>query len=172
MSGGVMQAGYAQDRAAIEDLMARYLFAMDWGDYEAYAEMFTEDGELEYVRGTAKGRDAIGESVRAFKASIGKFYQDADGNPAILRHIIAHTVIRVEGNRAFSVAFWWEMANDGPGGKPKVGTFGTYEDELVKVDGRWLFSKRRILNEFLEGRGTGDVNPVRLLDERAQRAGA
>ncbi|OJW64669.1 MAG: hypothetical protein BGO57_09225 [Sphingomonadales bacterium 63-6] len=172
MSGAVMQAGYAEDRAAIEDLMARYLFAMDWGDYEAYLDMFTEDGELEFVRGTAKGRQAISESVRAFKQSIGQFYKDADGNPAILRHIISQTVIRIEGDRAFAVAFWWEMANDGPGGKPKPGTFGTYEDELVKQDGRWLFSKRRILNEFLEGRGTGEVNPVRLLDERAQRARA
>ena len=35
---------YAQDRAEIEDLMARYLFAMDYHDYDAYAECFTEDG--------------------------------------------------------------------------------------------------------------------------------
>ncbi|MBO9602054.1 MAG: nuclear transport factor 2 family protein [Novosphingobium sp.] len=159
---------YAQDRAEIEDLMARYLFAMDWADYDAYAEMFTEDGELEYARGTAKGRAAIGESVRAFKAAIGQIYTDSRGRPAILRHILAQTVIRVEGDRAFAVALWWEMANDGPGDKPKAGTFGTYEDELVRQDGRWLFSKRRILNEFLDGRATGETNPVLLLDQRAK----
>ena len=159
---------YAADRAEIEDLMARYLFAMDWGDFDAYGDMFTEDGELEYARGTAKGRDAIGESVRAFKQAIGGFYKDSHGNPAILRHIIAQTVIRVEGDRAFAVALWWEMANDGPGDKPKAGTFGTYEDELVRQDGRWLFAKRRILNEFLEGRATGETNPVLLMDRRAE----
>ena len=43
MSAATNQPSYAQDRAEIEDLMARYLFAMDWADYEAYAEMFTAD---------------------------------------------------------------------------------------------------------------------------------
>jgi ketosteroid isomerase-like protein len=166
------QPSYAQDRAAIEDLMARYLFAMDWGDYDAYTAMFTEDGELEYARGTAKGRAAIGESVRAFKQAIGAIYTDSTGKPAILRHILAQTVIRVEGDRAFAVALWWEMANDGPGDKPKAGTFGTYEDELVRQDGQWLFRKRRILNEFLDGRATGETNPVLLMDQRAKEAAA
>ena len=54
-----------------------------------------------------------------------------------------------------------EMANDGPEGRPKMGTFGTYQDELRRVDGAWLFSRRRINNEFLKGRGSGDTNPVR-----------
>ncbi len=61
--------------------MARYLFAMDWNDFAAYGEMFTEDGELEYARGTARGRDAIGESVRAFKQAIGGIYTDSTGQP-------------------------------------------------------------------------------------------
>ena len=160
-------ADYATDRAEIEDLMARYLFAMDWGDFESYRAMFTEDGELEYASGSAKGRDAIVATVRGFKERISKVYVDADGNPAILRHVLSHSVIRVEGDRAWGTAFWWEMANDGEGGKPKIGTFGTYEDELRKVDGQWLFSSRRILNEFLEGRGTGPTNPVRTVDDRA-----
>jgi hypothetical protein len=31
------------------------------------------------------------------------------------------------------------------------------------VKGHWLFSKRRVLNEFLEGRHSGPNNPVRDL---------
>lgn len=170
MSEAGGRPSYAEDRAAIEDLMARYLFAMDWSDYGAYAEMFAADGEIEYARGTAKGREAITESVRAFKQAIGGIYVDSKGAPAILRHIVGQTVIRVEGDRAFAVAFWWEMANDGPGDKPRAGTFGTYEDELVREDGRWLFKKRRILNEFLDGRATGETNPVLLMDARAEAA--
>src|SRR5690606_38563996 len=52
-------AAYAIDRAEIEDLMARYLFAMDYNDFESYAETFTEDGELEFASGSAVGRDNI-----------------------------------------------------------------------------------------------------------------
>ena len=44
---------YAEDRAEIEDLMARYLFAMDYHDAYAYAECFTEDGELDWAMGVA-----------------------------------------------------------------------------------------------------------------------
>lgn len=164
------QPSYADDRAEIENLMARYLFAIDWNDFDAYAQMFTEDGELDYASGTAKGRDNVVETVKGFKERIGKFYVDADGNPAVLRHIIAQTVIRVEGDEAWATAFWYEMANNGPEGKPKVGTFGTYEDTLRRVDGRWLFSRRRINNEFLEGRGSGAVNPARKMDELADAA--
>jgi len=162
--------GYAEDRAAIEDLMARYLFAMDWGDLDAYAEMFTEDGELDYAGGTAKGRDAVLATVRTFKERIGQHYVDASGAPAKLRHVLAQTVIRVEGDRAWCTALWYEMANDGPEGAPRIGTFGTYEDELARIEGQWLFTRRRINNEFLPGRGTGKANPVGKMDKAAQAA--
>jgi hypothetical protein len=161
-------SGYAQDRAEIENLMARYLFAMDWNDFDTYAATFTEDGELDYARGVAKGRETIRAEAKRFKESIGQIYVDSSGNPAKLRHVVAQTVVRVEGDRAWSTAFWYEMANDGPDGTLKMGTFGTYEDELRRVDGAWLFARRQINNEFLKGRGTGDVNPVRKLDAAAE----
>jgi hypothetical protein len=155
---------YAQDRAEIEDLMARYLFAMDYGDFDAYAETFTEDGVLEFSRSTSKGRAEIKTAVAAFKDGIGKVYKDKDGNPATLRHVLLQAVIRVEADRAWTRSLWVEMANNGPDGALKMGTFGIYEDELLRVKGRWLFSKRRVLNEFLQGRHSGPNNPVRDLD--------
>ena len=159
---------YAQDRAEIEDLMARYLFAMDYNDFEAYGATFTEDGELEFASGATRGRDNIEAMARQFKERIGEFYKAADGSPATLRHVLAHAVIRVEGDRAWSRSLWFEMANDGPEGALKMGTFGIYEDELVKQDGRWLFTKRRILNEFIEGRHSGPGNPVGDMDALAE----
>jgi hypothetical protein len=155
---------YAADRAAIEDLMARYLFALDYNDMDSFIAMFTDDAAFEFARGRVEGRDTILETVKAFKERIGTVYKDEDGNPAILRHVLAHTAIRVEGNRAWTRAQWFEMANDGPGKTLKMGTFGIYEDELRKVDGRWLFSSRRILNDFLPGRESGPENPIRGLD--------
>ena len=155
---------YAQDRAEIEDLMSRYLFAMDYGDFDAYAETFTEDGVLEFSRSTSKGRAAIRNAVAVFKESIGKLYKDKVGNPATLRHVLLQAVIRVEGDHAWTRSLWVEMANDGPNGALKMGTFGIYEDDLQRVKGHWLFSKRRVLNEFLEGRHSGPNNPVRDLD--------
>jgi hypothetical protein len=48
-----------------------------------------------------------------------------------------------------------------------MGTFGIYEDELRRVDGHWLFSRRRVLNEFLKGRHSGPDNPVLAMDAAA-----
>lgn len=164
---------YAQDRAEIEDLMARYLFAIDYNDIETYVGTFTEDGEIEFATGTFKGREEIGAAVARFKERIGEFYTIEDGSPATLRHVILQSTIRVEGDRAWATSLWMEMANDGPGDTLKMGTFGIYEDEMERVDGDWLFSKRRVLNEFLDGRHSGPENPVRVMDALAEayRAG-
>ena len=89
----------ARDRAEIEDLMARYLFAMDWNDFDAYADCFTEDGTLEFAQGSVTGRDAIREKAKGFKEAVASIYTDVDGNPAVLRHILCHSAIRVEGDR-------------------------------------------------------------------------
>jgi hypothetical protein len=156
--------GYAQDRAEIEDLMARYLLALDYNDLDSFIATFTEDAEFEFASGRVVGKPAILEAVRRFKVRIGEHYKDENGDPAVLRHVLAQTAIRVEGDRAWTRAQWFEMANDGPGKTLKMGTFGIYEDQLRKVDGHWLFSERRILNEFLPGRESGPENPVRSMD--------
>ncbi|OYW45930.1 MAG: hypothetical protein B7Z08_04705 [Sphingomonadales bacterium 32-68-7] len=163
-------AAYARDRAEIEDLMARYLFALDYNDLDTWIDTFTDDAEFEFARGRVSGKAAILAAVKGFKARIGEHYKDEDGNPAVLRHVLAHAAIRVEGDRAWTRAQWFEMANDGPGKTLKMGTFGIYEDELRRVGGRWLFSERRILNEFLPGRESGPDNPIRSMDAAADAA--
>lgn len=163
---------YAQDRAEIEDLMARYLFAMDYNDFDTYADTFIEDGTLEFAQGSVTGRENIRAKAKGFKEAVAGIYTDVDGNPAILRHVLCQSVIRVEGDKAWHTGFWFETANDGPreaSGRltPTLGTFGIYEDELVRVDGEWKFAYRNIKNDFLEGRESGSVNPVLAMDAKA-----
>ncbi len=159
---------YAADRAEIEDVMARYLFAIDFHDWDAYVETFAPDGTIEFASGTYTGREEIREAVTRFAEGIGNFYQTEDGQPAKLRHVILQSTIRVEGDRAWATSLWVEMANDGPGGTLKMGTFGVYEDELAKIDGQWLLAYRNVLNDFLEGRNPGPENPVRGMDAAAE----
>ena len=159
---------YGHDRAEIEDLMARYLFAIDYSDWDAYVATFAEDGELEFAAGTSKGHAAIRAAVTRFSEGIGRFYHTADGKPAKLRHIVLQTAIRVEGDRAWARSQWLEMANHGPGDEPKIGTYGIYEDEFTKASGRWLIARRRVLNEFIPNRGSGPNNPVADMDALAE----
>ena len=158
---------YAADRAEIEDLMARYLFAIDYFDWDAYVATFAPDGELEFATGTSKGREAIREAVSSFSKRIGEFYHTEDGKPAILRHVVLQSSIRVEGEHAWARTLWVEMANNGPGDSMKMGTYGIYEDELTKASGTWLFAKRRVLNEFIPNRHSGPGNPVADMDALA-----
>ena len=159
---------YGQDRAEIEDLMARYLFAIDYSDWDAYVATFAEDGELEFASGKSKGREAIRAAVTRFAEGIGRFYHTEDGKPAILRHVILQSAIRVEGERAWGRSLWLEMANHGPGDTMKMGTYGIYEDEFAKVDGHWLIARRNVLNEFIPGRRSGPENPVAAMDALAE----
>jgi len=161
---------YGQDRAEIEDLMARYLFAIDYFDWDAYVATFAEDGELEFASGKSVGREAIRAAVTRFSEGIGRFYHTADGKPAKLRHVVLQSSIRVEGDRAWGRSLWLEMANHGPNDEPKIGTYGIYEDEFKKVDGRWLIARRNVLNDFIPNRGTGPENPVAEMDALAEAA--
>ena len=155
-------AGYGDDRALIEDLQARYMFAFDYGDPEGYAGTFTPDGVLDYGAGEIKGREAIA----AFIAAGRKRTEAARANtppgkrPTVGRHIINNMVIKVEGNKAHGVAYWTHMTS-GPDGRGTVDFFGHYEDEMVKVNGEWLFARRRIYNEAIPEWASQYINPVR-----------
>lgn len=119
----LVYADYAEDRALIEDLQARYLFAFDFGDPEGYAN--TPEGE----------------------------------RPRIGRHIINNIVIKVDGDTATSQAYWTHMTSNETG-YGTVDFFGHYEDEMVKIDGDWYFSRRHVFNEAIPEWASEYVNPV------------
>ena len=162
---------YAQDRAEIEDLMSRYLFAIDYFDWDAYVATFAPDAELEFASGISRGRDAIRTSVTNFSQGIGRFYHTEDGAMAKLRHVTLQSVVRIEGDRAWARTLWVEMANHGPEDTMKMGTYGLYEDEFVRLDGHWLIQRRNVLNEFIPGRNSGPENPVAEMDAAADAVG-
>ena len=153
---------YAEDRAQIEDLQARYLFALDFRDPEAYAATFTEDGVLDYGAGKIQGRQAIGDMVKNMRANAERQQsQDTSGlRPAAGRHNISNIVLEIDGDRARGTAYWFHMGNANPERAAQLNSFGHYEDELVKVDGEWLFSLRKIYNEQVAEWVAGAQNPV------------
>jgi hypothetical protein len=57
-------SSYAEDRALIEDLQARYMFALDWKDLDTYASTFTEDGILDIVGMKWQGREEIKKAIQ------------------------------------------------------------------------------------------------------------
>ena len=144
MTSTAAGTSYADDRAAIEDLQARYLFAMDFGDPDLYVTTFTENGILDVGSGEIKGRKAIRDVI----AKMPNSRTSENGlRPGSGRHNISNIVIKVTGNKAVGRAYWFHYSNTNPERRSVFDGYGHYEDELVKVNGQWLFTKRRIYNE-------------------------
>lgn len=158
---GIANAGYGDDRALIEDLQARYLFAFDFGDPQGYAGTFTPDGILDFGQGEVKGREAIAKFITdgRKRTEEARAKTPAGERPSVGRHIINNTVVKVDGKKARSTSYWTHMTS-GSNGRGTVDFFGHYEDELVKVDGKWLFARRRIYNEAIPEWASQYVNPV------------
>lgn len=152
---------YAQDRAEIDDLLSRYLFALDWQDPLMYGEVFTTDGVLVWAGGTVNGRAAIVQEMRNAKAADERTNAATPSlRPFKRRHFVSNFVVRIEGDRATARSLWFEFNNDGSDRRPYVGGYGHLEDELRRVDGRWLIARHQVFNEQREGMAAGSANPA------------
>jgi hypothetical protein len=151
----------AQERADIENLAYRYVFALDWRDPQAYAATFAPDGVLTYGGGEARGREAIAKMVQGMRdremANL-KPGETGQGS-AHAQHFISSMVIDVskDGRTAVSQAYWMMVR----GAEPKIAAYGHYIDRLVKIKDEWFYTARRTVNEQTKGRETFPfVNPV------------
>jgi uncharacterized protein (TIGR02246 family) len=150
---------YARDRAEIDDLLARYLFALDWQDPQMYGDVFTEDGVLVWAGGTVNGRDAIVQEMRNARAADERANAAAAPLPPFRRrHFVSNFTVRIDGDRATARSLWFEFNNDGSDRRPYVGAYGHLEDELRREDGRWLIARHQVFNEMREGMRAGSEN--------------
>lgn len=128
--------GPAEDRLAIRELIEAYADAVTRRDAEDWGACWAEDARWEmpdYPEFPPQtGRDNIVNLwVSAMEQYPGIMFQAWPG------------AIEVEGDRA-KVRCWTAEVYDQAG--DTVRDRGAYEDECVKIDGRWLFSKRSFRN--------------------------
>jgi len=158
----VVGEGYAANRSAIEDLQARYLYAMNWFDPSAYSGTFAPDGVVHMGERVERGRKAIETVITDYKVIIMGHPTGADQAlraPAV-RHFITNVVVQIRGNTARSWAYWNTFQNDNLARSAQIGNYGSYEDELEKVDGRWYFKSRKVFNQMKADRVAGDRLPM------------
>jgi hypothetical protein len=159
---GTGKGSYAEDRAQIEDLQARYLFALDFFDMDTYVSTFTEDGILDIVAYQVQGREEIRKKLEEARPVFDQSAGDAPQGPypATGRHNITDIVLKIDGDKAVGRSYWFHYGNNNPERKAAVDAYGHYEDEMVKVDGQWLFSKRVIYNEGVADWIASSENPA------------
>lgn len=125
-----------EDEKAIRELLHAYCFCMDRGNADELVELFTKDCVWDGGPwGRAEGRRALHEFLCAAVGS----------GEVKSRHLSANEVISI--TRDTAVAHSYALVMNVSLNPPVPLVVGHYEDQLVKVGGRWLFKSRRIRNE-------------------------
>ena len=139
-----------EDRQAIEQLMmGDYCLALDRRMWKDYAATFTEDGELVQGKSVTKGRKAIEELMSQPRAPAPGASPPPPAPPAgefgATKHVVTNLNLKLNGDTATATAYWQTIAIR-PGGATAIAGVGHYIDQLRKVNGKWLFTRREIVN--------------------------
>ncbi len=125
-------------RNDIQDLLSEYVWANDQGDIDAMVGCFTPDGSFWTSSGAdaVVGTDALHEffgRARAYRADLGQ-------QP---RHLIGNVLVDGDGERVVARAYMTLIVTEADG-TAGVACTGWYLDTIVRHDGRWRFSERRL----------------------------
>jgi uncharacterized protein (TIGR02246 family) len=135
--------GTYEDRIAVEDVMARYVWAVDSLDPDGYVAVFTEDAVIDSNGSISRGHGEI----RRIVTSLIRRRDDnkAKGLPTSnLYHVVSSVRITFpKPGEAVHQSYWQTMRRD-QDGKMIAAAMGRSEDRLVKRNGKWLIQSRTL----------------------------
>jgi uncharacterized protein (TIGR02246 family) len=135
--------GTYEDRIAVEDVMARYVWAVDSLDAEGYVAVFTEDAVIDSNGSISKGH----EEIRRIVTSLIRRRDDnrAKGVPTSnLYHVISSVRITFPTPGEAVHQSYWQTVRRDQDGKMTAAAMGRSEDRLVKRNGKWLIQGRKL----------------------------
>ena len=135
--------GTYDDRIAVEDVMARYVWAVDSLDADGYVAVFTEDAVIDSNGSISKGREEIRRIVTGLMQR--RDANKAKGLPAgNLYHVVSNVRITFpKPGEALHQSYWQTVRRD-QDGRMTAAAMGRSEDRLVKRNGRWLIQFRKL----------------------------
>jgi hypothetical protein len=119
-----------EDEIGLRNLMARYADAVNRYDADAWISTWAQDGEWNLLGNPVTGRDNILAQWKMLMASF-EF--------ALL--LPSSCLFEVTGTNASGHWYLHEYNRDLQGNRSAI--LSRYDDSYVKVDGEWLFRKRR-----------------------------
>jgi 3-phenylpropionate/cinnamic acid dioxygenase small subunit len=132
-----------RDRAEIEDLMWRYTRALDTGDGDAYAAVYTADGQFGTGTNATKGREALKKLAGGQRSA----EEAAKGvrRPPMYHMTANHAIQFIDKDHARVNAYYLTASAAGGQDTPlRVLAVGRSIDDLVRVNGRWLIQSRNV----------------------------
>lgn len=133
------------DRAEIEELVVRYVTALDTLDAEAFASVFAEDAVYDVTGTVYEGREAIRTIVTNLQASRDRDREEGRASPA-LYHVMSNSSIEIVDDDEARHTSYAQTVRAGDNGQFIVGFMGRYEDVLVKRDARWQILSRKLVS--------------------------
>jgi hypothetical protein len=147
----------ARDRNEIQGLMWRYVRALDSFNADAYAAVFTPDGQFGTGANAAKGSEALRKMVLDLKKQ--RADREAKGEPKSppMHHVITNSYIEfVNKDHARYYAYWLTVFGQGgrqaagqgstgaPDSTPRIAAAGHSVDNVVRLNGKWLIQSRDV----------------------------
>ena len=135
--------GTYEDRIAVEDVMARYVWAVDSLDPDGYVAVFTEDAIIDSNGSVSKGHGEIRKIVTGLMQR--RDENRAKGLPTSnLYHVISNVRITFpKPGEAVHLSYWQTVRRD-KDSKMTAAAMGRSEDRLVKRNGKWLIQSRTL----------------------------
>lgn len=131
-----------EDVESIRQLLEHYVELNEARDYAGYAQLFARDGELALRVGSAKGPGPIRQLLEKNFGGANAVRGPRPGSS----HLLTSMRIAVSGDRATSFCRW-TLLSPLENGRQEVAGKGHYQDELVREEGQWKFSKRTIVTD-------------------------
>lgn len=134
------------DRAQIEKLMWQYVRALDTENADAYAAVYTPDGQFGSGANAVKGHDALKKMINDLRQrAVENESKTGEKRPAMY-HVIANSYLEfLDKDHARLEAYWMTVfAAAGPKVPSRVAAAGREVDELVRVNGQWLIKSRDV----------------------------
>ena len=135
--------GTYEDRIAVEDVMARYVWAVDSLDADGYVAVFTEDAVIDSNGSISRGH----EEIRKIVTNLIQRRDDnkAEGLPtANLYHVISNVRITFPTSAEAVHQSYWQTVRRDKDGTMTAAAMGRSEDRLVRRNGSWLIQRRTL----------------------------
>jgi hypothetical protein len=134
------------DRAQIEKLMWQYVRALDTENADAYAAVYTTDGQFGNGANAVKGRDALKKMIDDFRQRAAENESKTGEKRPAMYHVIANSYLEfLDKDHAPLEAYWMTVfAAAGPKMPSRVAAAGREVDELVRLNGQWLIKIRDV----------------------------
>jgi len=135
--------GTNEDRVAVADVMARYVWAVDSLDADGYVAVFTEDAVIDSNGAISKGHAEIRKIVTNMIQR--RDDNKAKGQPAgNLYHMTSNVRITFPKPGEALHQSYWQTIRRGKDGTMIAAAMGRSEDRLVKRNGQWLIQSRKL----------------------------